>query len=182
MMRGTFANIRLRNQLAPGTEGGFTRYFPSDEEVTIFEASKRYIAEHVPLVVLAGKEYGTGSSRDWAAKGPMLLGVRVVIAESFERIHRSNLIGMGILPLQYKNGDTAESLKIQGNETFDFKGLTKEKLQPGSDVEVVLTSSTGAKNTFIAQARIDTPVELDYFQNGGILQFVLRRLATNPTP
>ena len=182
MMRGTFANIRLRNQLAPGTEGGFTRYFPSDEEVTIFEASKRYIAEHVPLVVLAGKEYGTGSSRDWAAKGPMLLGVRVVIAESFERIHRSNLIGMGILPLQYKNGDTAESLKIQGNETFDFKGLTKGKLQPGSDVEVVLTSSTGAKNTFIAQARIDTPVELDYFQNGGILQFVLRRLATNPTP
>jgi len=182
MMRGTFANIRLRNQLAPGTEGGFTRYFPSDEEVTIFEASKRYIAEHVPLVVLAGKEYGTGSSRDWAAKGPMLLGVRVVIAESFERIHRSNLIGMGILPLQYKNGDTAESLKIQGNETFDFKGLTKGKLQPGSDVEVVLTSSTGAKNTFIAQARIDTPVELDYFQNGGILQFVLRKLATNPTP
>ena len=182
MMRGTFANIRLRNQLVPGTEGGYTRHFPSNQDLTIFDASARYIQENIPLVVLAGKEYGTGSSRDWAAKGPMLLGVRVVIAESYERIHRSNLIGMGILPLQYKDADTAQTLDINGDETFSFSGLSEEELRPGSDIKITMSTTEGLIKTFTTKARIDTPVELEYFQNGGILQFVLRKLAMNSTP
>jgi aconitate hydratase len=182
MMRGTFANIRLRNQLVPGTEGGYTRHFPSNQDLTIFDASARYIQENIPLVILAGKEYGTGSSRDWAAKGPMLLGVRVVIAESYERIHRSNLIGMGILPLQYKDADTAQTLDINGDETFSFSGLSEEELRPGSDIKITMSTTEGLIKTFTTKARIDTPVELEYFQNGGILQFVLRKLAKNSTP
>jgi aconitate hydratase len=175
MTRGTFANIRLRNQLAPGTEGGWTTYFPENKVMSIYAASLKYKESGVPLVVLAGKEYGTGSSRDWAAKGTFLLGVRVVIAESYERIHRSNLIGMGVLPLQFKNSDTAQSLEITGEEVFDFPSLG-DSIQAGDDVIVVVTKKDGSSFEWIAQARIDTPVEVEYFRNGGILQTVLRKL------
>ena len=175
MMRGTFANIRLRNLMAPGTEGGVTRHLPGDEQMSIFEASERYRAEGVPLVVLAGKEYGSGSSRDWAAKGPMLLGIRAVIAESYERIHRSNLVGMGVLPLQYLPGENRESLGLTGRETYAITGIA-EGLEPGKRVQVTATGSDGSIRTFAAIARIDTPVELDYYRHGGILQFVLRQL------
>jgi aconitate hydratase len=174
MMRGTFANIRLRNQLAPGTEGGVTVHQPSAEQMSIFDASQKYASENVPLIVLAGKEYGSGSSRDWAAKGPRLLGVRAVIAESYERIHRSNLIGMGILPLQYNDGENAGSLGLTGKESFDIGGL-----QDGlSDrVKVTATSSDGTRTVFEARVRIDTPQEFEYYCHGGILHYVLRQLA-----
>ena len=175
MMRGTFANIRLRNQLAPGTEGGVTRHLPDGEEQSIFDAAIRYGAEGVPLMVLAGKEYGTGSSRDWAAKGPRLLGVRAVIAESYERIHRSNLVGMGILPLQYLPGASREGLGLSGEETFAVAGVA-EGLRPGGRVTVTATSDNGAITTFDTIVRIDTPVELEYYRNGGILPYVLRQL------
>jgi aconitate hydratase len=178
MIRGTFANIRLRNQLAPGTEGGFTRDFTSDGDITtIFEASEAYRAAEIPLVVLAGKEYGSGSSRDWAAKGTALLGVRAVIAESYERIHRSNLIGMGVLPLQYPAGATAESLGLTGEETFSIAGVTA--LNDGttpSTVHVTATRDDGPAVEFDAVLRIDTPGEADYYRNGGILPYVLRSL------
>ncbi len=177
MMRGTFANIRLRNQLAPGTEGGVTRHLPDGEEQSIFDAAIRYGDEGVPLMVLAGKEYGTGSSRDWAAKGPRLLGVRAVIAESYERIHRSNLVGMGILPLQYLPGESREGLGLSGEETFAVAGVA-EGLRPGGRVTVTATSDNGATTTFDAVVRIDTPVELEYYRNGGILPYVLRQLAS----
>ena len=176
MMRGTFANIRLRNQLAPGTEGGVTRHLPDGEEQSIFDAAMRYRDEGVPLMLLAGKEYGTGSSRDWAAKGPRLLGVCAVIAESYERIHRSNLVGMGILPLQYLAGESREALALSGEETFAIDGIA-EGLRPGGRVTVTATSDEGATTTFDALVRIDTPVELQYYRNGGILPFVLRQLA-----
>lgn len=173
MIRGTFANIRLRNQLAPGTEGGYTRNLASDGGVTtVFEASEAYLDAQIPLVVLAGKEYGSGSSRDWAAKGTALLGVRVVVAESYERIHRSNLIGMGVLPLQYPEGQTAESLGLTGEETFDFTGITK--LNDG-DIPATVHVNAG-KVEFDAVVRIDTPGEAGYYRNGGILQYVLRSL------
>jgi aconitate hydratase len=174
MMRGTFANIRLRNLLLPGTEGGVTLHIPSNEQMSIFDASMKYKAAGTPLVILAGKEYGTGSSRDWAAKGTMLLGVKAVIAESFERIHRSNLIGMGVLPLQYKPGDSAQKLGLTGKETFEIVGLNR-----GAAKNVkVIAKADGAKTTeFEARLRIDTPKELDYYQHGGILQYVLRQLA-----
>jgi aconitate hydratase len=174
MMRGTFANIRLRNKLAPGTEGGVTVHQPSGEQMSIFDASRRYASEQVPLIILAGKEYGSGSSRDWAAKGPRLLGVRAVIAESYERIHRSNLVGMGILPLQYRNGDTAESLGLTGKERFDIAGL-----QDGlTDMtRVTATAPDGAETVFEARVRIDTPQEFEYYCHGGILHYVLRQLA-----
>ena len=174
MMRGTFANIRLRNQLAPGTEGGWTCHQPSGEQMSIYEAAMKYKAEGTPLVVLAGSEYGTGSSRDWAAKGTLLLGVKAVIAKSFERIHRSNLIGMGVLPLQFLEGQDAESLELTGKETFDIKGQT----DPGAKtVQVTATAPGGHTTTFEALVRIDTPKERDYYENGGILHYVLRQLA-----
>ena len=174
MMRGTFANIRLRNQLAPGTEGGVTRHLPSDEQLSIFDAAMRYKQENVPLVVLAGKEYGSGSSRDWAAKGPRLLGVRAVIAESYERIHRTNLVCMGILPLQYNDGDTAESLGLSGREVFNIEGLGDGSAK---QVTVSAVAEDGSEKRFQARVRIDTPQEVEYYRHGGILQYVLRQLA-----
>jgi aconitate hydratase len=181
MVRGTFANVRLRNKLAPGTEGGVTRLLPEGEPMSIFDASVKYAERRVPLVILAGKEYGSGSSRDWAAKGPNLLGVRAVIAESFERIHRSNLVGMGILPLQFEEGQTVESLGLSGEEVYDFPGLTKllkNKFASGSKLEVIATEADGTKKKFKATVRIDTPQEIEYFEHGGILLYVLRQLAT----
>jgi aconitate hydratase len=173
MMRGTFANIRLRNQLAPGTEGGWTKHQPDGEQMSIFDASLKYIEEGTPLVVIAGTEYGTGSSRDWAAKGTLLLGVKAVIAKSFERIHRSNLIGMGVLPLQFQDGDNAESLGLTGTETFDITGHTDAAAK---SVTVTATPADGKPVTFKADIRIDTPKERDYYEHGGILQYVLRQL------
>ena len=173
MIRGTFANIRLRNQLAPGTEGGFTRDFTKDGEVTtVFEASENYLEQGIPLVVLAGKEYGSGSSRDWAAKGTALLGVKAVIAESYERIHRSNLIGMGVLPLQFPEGETAESLGLTGEEKFSFTGVTE--LNDGTTPKTVKVKAGDVE--FDAKVRIDTPGEANYYRNGGIMQYVLRNL------
>jgi aconitate hydratase len=180
MVRGTFANVRLRNKLAPGTEGGVTRLLPEGEGMSIFDASVKYAERGVPLVILAGKEYGSGSSRDWAAKGPNLLGVRAVIAESFERIHRSNLVGMGILPLQFEAGQSVESLGLTGEEVYDFAGLTsllKSKFADGRTLAVKATAAGGAVKQFNARVRIDTPQEIEYFEHGGILQYVLRQLA-----
>jgi aconitate hydratase len=175
MMRGTFANIRLRNLQAPGTEGGVTRHLPDGTQMSIFDAAMKYQADGVPTIVLAGKEYGSGSSRDWAAKGPRLLGVSAVIAETYERIHRSNLVGMGILPLQFVQGESRETLGLTGEESFSIEGIAAG-LEPGKRVTVTATADDGKTTTFEAVARIDTPVELDYYQHGGILQFVLRQL------
>jgi aconitate hydratase len=177
MVRGTFANVRLRNKMVPNLEGGFTRHLPDGAEMRIFEASDKYIAEHVPLVILAGKEYGSGSSRDWAAKGPLLLGVRAVIAESYERIHRSNLVGMGILALQFLEGETAQSLGLTGEEIFEITGIRDliGSFAPGRQVNVRATAN-GKTTEFKALVRIDTPQEAQYYANGGILQFVLRQL------
>jgi aconitate hydratase len=177
MVRGTFANVRLRNKMVPNIEGGWTKHLPDGAEMTIFEASEKYIAEGVPLVILAGKEYGSGSSRDWAAKGPRLLGVRAVMAESYERIHRSNLVGMGILPLQFLPGENAESLGLTGEEVFEIAGVAGliEKFASGSRVKVRTSDHSGTKE-FIALVRIDTPQEALYYANGGILQYVLRQL------
>ena len=175
MTRGTFANIRIRNLLAPGTEGGVTRYLPYGDEMSIHDAAMRYHHEGVPLIVLAGTEYGTGSSRDWAAKGTQLLGVRAVIASSFERIHRSNLVGMGVLPLELPHGQSWESLGLSGEEVFDFDELN-DAIQPGGKLTVKATSADGNVHSFQARIRIDTPVELEYYRNGGILQTVLRKL------
>ena len=175
MLRGTFANIRIRNQLAPGTEGGWTRHLPDGTSMTIYDAAQQYREEGVPLIVLAGAEYGTGSSRDWAAKGTFLLGVRAVIATSFERIHRSNLVGMGVLPLEFVQDQSWPSLGLTGEETFDIEGLD-ESLQPRSELLIRATGPDGSSTEFQARVRIDTPVELDYYRNGGILQTVLRKL------
>ena len=180
MVRGAFANVRLRNKLAPGTEGGVTRLLPEGEPMSIFDASVKYAERGVPLVILAGKEYGSGSSRDWAAKGPKLLGVRAVIAESFERIHRSNLVGMGILPLQFAEGQSVESLRLTGEEVYDFAGLTAmltSRFASGKTLTVKATAAGGAAKQFTAKVRIDTPQEIEYFEHGGILQYVLRQLA-----
>jgi aconitate hydratase len=174
MVRGTFANVRLRNQLAPGTEGGVTRHLPDGEVMSIFDASVKYAKEGVPLIILAGKEYGSGSSRDWAAKGPLLLGVRAVIAESYERIHRSNLVGMGVLPLQFRHGESAASLGLTGEEVYDLEGLPA-LLNSGFAGGREITVKAGDK-TFKALVRIDTPQEIRYYQHGGILQYVLRQL------
>ncbi|MGE3726109.1 MAG: aconitate hydratase AcnA [Candidatus Sericytochromatia bacterium] len=173
MTRGTFANVRLKNQMAPGTEGGYTTYLPTGEQMFIYDASQKYQAEGTPLVILAGKEYGTGSSRDWAAKGTFLLGVRAAIAESFERIHRSNLVGMGVLPLQFKEGDTPASLGLDGSEFFSFE--IDDNLKPMQMVKVTARKANGESLSFEARCRIDTPVEVDYYRNGGILQTVLRQ-------
>jgi len=173
MVRGTFANVRLKNLLAPGTEGPFTVHLPDGEAMTIYDASLKYAAEGTPLVVLAGKEYGSGSSRDWAAKGPRLLGVRAVIAESFERIHRSNLVGMGILPLQFAPGQSAASLGLTGKERYDILGLSDMP----KELAVTVTADDGKVNRFKVLVRIDTPQELLYYKHGGILEYVLRQLA-----
>jgi aconitate hydratase len=167
MVRGTFANVRIRNQLVPDTEGGFTKHFPSGEEMAIYDAAMKYEEDRTPLMVMAGKEYGSGSSRDWAAKGPNLQGVKFALAESYERIHRSNLVGMGILPLQFPDGENAESLGLTGEETFDLDTL--------EDGAKTLTVKAGDKE-FEARVRIDTPNEWLYYRHGGILQFVLRQL------
>jgi aconitate hydratase len=206
MVRGTFANVRLRNQLAPGTEGGVTRLLPEGEQMSIFDASQKYSERGVPLIILTGKEYGTGSSRDWAAKGPKLLGVRAVIAESFERIHRSNLVGMGILPLQFAAGESVASLGLTGEEVFDFAGLSDllsaKKIAGkvhtfGASLSArvaisqaaflpaeskaceklkVKATTVGTVKEFDVTIRIDTPQEIEYFEHGGILQYVLRQL------
>jgi aconitate hydratase len=175
MMRGTFANIRLRNLLAPGTEGGITIHLTSGEQMSIYDAAMRYRDEGYPLIVLAGKEYGSGSSRDWAAKGPYLLGVRAVIAESYERIHRTNLVCMGILPLQYKAGDSAKSLGLTGKEVLSIGDLMDGTAK---QVDILAVSPDGKKKTFKVNVRIDTPKEVDYYKHGGILQYVLRQLST----
>jgi aconitate hydratase len=177
MMRGTFANIRLRNLLVPGTEGGVTLYLPTGEQMSIYDAAMRYKADGTALLVIAGKEYGTGSSRDWAAKGTLLLGVRAVIAESFERIHRSNLIGMGVLPLQFQAGESASSLGLTGQERYEISGFDAEAAESAT---VVATPHGGAARRFEVRVRIDTPKERDYFRHGGILQYVLRQLAAQP--
>jgi aconitate hydratase len=180
MVRGTFANVRLRNKLAPGTEGGVTHLLPEGEQMSIFDASVKYAERNVPLIILTGKEYGTGSSRDWAAKGPKLLGVRAVIAESFERIHRSNLVGMGILPLQFAAGESVASLGLTGEEVFDFAGLSEllaSRFASGNTLTVKATAADGTVKHFDAKVRIDTPQEIEYFEHGGILQYVLRQLA-----
>jgi aconitate hydratase len=180
MMRGTFANIRLRNLMVPGVEGGVTAHVPSGEQMSIYDAAMKYQAAGTPLVIIAGKEYGTGSSRDWAAKGTMLLGVRAVIAESFERIHRSNLIGMGVLPLEFRNGQTAHTLGLTGREKFDIRGLQRGD---AGTVAVIATPPTGMPIRFEVRVRIDTPKEREYFKNGGILHYVLRQLArSSATP
>jgi aconitate hydratase len=175
MMRGTFANIRIRNRMLDNVEGGFTRYAPTGETMPIYDAAMAYKHDGTPLVVIAGKEYGTGSSRDWAAKGTVLLGVRAVIAESFERIHRSNLVGMGVLPLQFREGENAETYGLDGTEKFTITGVAE--IQPRQDVEVTVTNEDGSTIGFPARCRIDTYNELEYFRSGGILHYVLRRLA-----
>ncbi len=178
MVRGTLANIRLRNQMAPGTEGGWTQHQPDGEQMSIYDASMKYQSEGVPLMIIAGKEYGSGSSRDWAAKGVMLLGVKAAIAESFERIHRTNLVGMGVLPLQFLGGETAASLKLTGKELFSVSGI-RQALEGGSqDREGESDRPQDGKVTeFNVTVRVDTPQEVEYFRHGGILHFVLRQLA-----
>ncbi|HMP42261.1 MAG TPA: hypothetical protein PKA05_17925 [Roseiflexaceae bacterium] len=179
-MRGTFANIRLRNLMVPGVEGGYTRYLPSGEQLSIYDAAMRYQSDDTPLVVIAGKEYGTGSSRDWAAKGTFLLGVRAVIAESFERIHRSNLVGMGVLPLTFAEGENRESLGLTGEEIFSIEGI--ETLRPGQELTVRAQRPDGSELIFSARARIHSEGELAYYRNGGILHYVLRNLAAQSEP
>lgn len=174
MMRGTFANIRIRNEMVPGVEGGMTRHLPDSDVVSIYDAAMRYKQEQTPLAVIAGKEYGSGSSRDWAAKGPRLLGIRVVIAESFERIHRSNLIGMGILPLEFPQGVTRKTLGLTGEEKIDIGDL--QNLQPGATVPVTLTRADGSQEVVPCRCRIDTATELTYYQNDGILHYVIRNM------
>jgi aconitate hydratase len=182
MVRGTFANVRLRNRMAPGTEGGVTRLLPELTEMSIYDASVEYARRGTPLAILAGKEYGSGSSRDWAAKGPRLLGIRFVIAESYERIHRSNLVGMGILPLQFAPGQSAESLGLTGEEIYDILGLKEmldTKFASGKNLIVLAENLLGVTREFCVTVRIDTPQEIHYYQHGGILQYVLRQLATS---
>jgi aconitate hydratase len=174
MMRGTFANIRLRNQLAPSTEGSWTLHLPDGEKMYIYDAAVKYREEGVPLVVIAGKEYGSGSSRDWAAKGTRLLGIRAVLAESYERIHRSNLVGMGVLPLEFMPGENRESLGLSGNEVFDIEGVSA--LTPRKEATVHAKAADGAVKTFKACIRVDTPEEVSYYRHGGILQYVLRQM------
>jgi aconitate hydratase len=178
MMRGTLANIRLKNLLLPGTEGGITLHLPSGEEMSIYDAGMRYQAEGTPLIILAGREYGTGSSRDWAAKGVYLQGIRAVIAESYERIHRSNLLGMGVLPLEFQPGENPENLGLSGRELFDITGLAGD-LKPGQEVTVRARRDDGTEVVFTAVARLDTPVEVDYYRNGGVLHRILRRMAAS---
>ena len=175
MMRGTFGNVRLRNQLTPEKEGDWTVYMPSGEVTSIFEAGEKYQENGIPTIIIAGKEYGMGSSRDWAAKGPNLLGGKAAIAVSFERIHRSNLIGMGVLPLQFKSGDNAESIGLNGTETYNISGISG-RIKPGQDVSIVAVKENGSEIKFSVRCRIDTEVEVDYHRNGGVLHTVLKRM------
>jgi aconitate hydratase len=179
MMRGTFANIRLRNELAGGREGGWTRHAPTGEEMTVYDAAMRYAADGVPLVVVAGKDYGAGSSRDWAAKGTRLLGVRAVLAEGFERIHRSNLIGMGVLPLQFKPGDARIALGLDGSESYDIEGLATG-VRPGMDVACTVRRADGSAVRIALTCRLDTAREVEYWRHGGILPYVLRDMLASP--
>jgi len=178
MTRGTFANVRIKNLMVPGVEGGVTRHMPEGKEMSIYDAAVKYGQDGVPLVIIAGQEYGTGSSRDWAAKGTRLLGVKAVVAQSFERIHRSNLVGMGVLPLQFKEGTSAQTLKLDGTETYDICGLGAS-LRPQQDVVLRITRADGQTEDVPVTCRIDTPIEIDYYQHGGILPFVLRQLIAN---
>jgi aconitate hydratase len=175
MTRGTFANVRIKNLMAPGTEGGVTIHYPDGEQMSIFDAALRYQEENVPLVILAGHEYGTGSSRDWAAKGTRLLGVKAVVAASYERIHRSNLVGMGVLPLQFLDGVTAQSLGLDGSQTFSLGGLS-DAIQPGQQLKLEIQGKDRQLRYVPVKLRIDTPIEVDYYRHGGILPFVLRQL------
>jgi aconitate hydratase len=179
MTRGTFANVRIKNLMVPGTEGGVTKYFTNGEgeQMSIFDAATKYAETRTPLVILAGHEYGTGSSRDWAAKGTRLLGVKAVIAASFERIHRSNLVGMGVLPLQFPEGTTAQLLGLDGSEKFSITGLS-DAIKPGQQVTLEIERTNGEKRALPVKLRIDTPIEIDYYRHGGILPFVLRQLLT----
>jgi aconitate hydratase len=177
MVRGTLANIRLRNQLAPGTEGGWTQHLPGGEQMSIYDASVKYQKDGIPLTIIAGKEYGSGSSRDWAAKGVLLLGVRAVIAESFERIHRTNLVGMGVLPLQFREGQSAASLGLTGKETYHVDGVRASLNGGGRKASVRAVADNGRETTFTVDVRVDTPQEVEYYRNGGILPYVLRQLA-----
>ena len=179
MVRGTFANIRLKNQMIPGVEGGLTCYLPAGQQMFIYDASVKYKEEGVGLVIIAGKEYGSGSSRDWAAKGTLLLGVRAVIAESFERIHRSNLVQMGVLPLQFASGDTHESLGLKGDETYNITCIPEAVASGGGTVQISAVTPKGKKIEFKATARIDTPQEAEYYRHGGILPYVLQQLIAN---
>ena len=174
MTRGTFANIRIRNEMTPGVEGGYTRHIPSGEQMTIFDAAERYRREGVPLVVVGGSEYGAGSSRDWAAKGTRLLGVRAAIAESFERIHRSNLVGMGVLPLQFTDGANRKTLALQGSETFDITGL-EQRMKPRMELDCTVTRENGQRVAFKVLCRLDTTQELEYFLHGGLLHYAIRQ-------
>ncbi len=179
MVRGTFANIRLKNLMVPGVEGGLTRHMPGGDQMFIYDAAQVYQAEDVGLIIIAGKEYGSGSSRDWAAKGTLLLGVRAVIAESFERIHRSNLVQMGVLPLQFLDGQNRETLNLTGEESFDISGIPAVMSSGAQTVKVIVTGLDGGRREFTAKARIDTPQEAEYYRNGGILPYVLRQLVSN---
>jgi aconitate hydratase len=181
MVRGTFANIRLRNQMVPGVEGGWTVHLPSGTRTTIYDAAMRYQAERVPLVVVAGKEYGSGSSRDWAAKGTLLLGVRAVIAESYERIHRSNLVGMGVMPLEFLPGQSRTTVGLTGQETLDIEGIA-DGLTPRKRVRVKARAADGSVREFEAVARVDTPDDVAYYRHGGLLPYVLRGMARGASP
>jgi aconitate hydratase len=176
MLRGTFANVRIKNTMVSPIEGGFTKHQPSGEEMSIYDAAMKYKEEGTPLVIFAGSEYGTGSSRDWAAKGTSLMGVDAVIASSFERIHRSNLIGMGVLPLQFKDNQSAESLNLTGEETFDLTGLEGGEVVPMQDVTLTIKRQNGETENVLLTLRIDTPIEIEYYKGGGILQYVLRQI------
>jgi aconitate hydratase len=175
MMRGSFANIRIKNRILNGVEGGYTLHFPTNQQLPIYEAAMLYQKENIPLLIIAGKEYGTGSSRDWAAKGTFLLGIKAVIAESFERIHRSNLVGMGVLPLQFMTGDNAQKLGITGKEIFTITGL-EAGLKPGQELTVQTINDENIRMTFNVLSRLDTPIDIQYYQNGGILQTVLKQM------
>jgi aconitate hydratase len=176
MLRGTFANVRIKNQMVAPREGGFTCFKPEDENMTIYDAAMKYVEQNTPLVIFAGQEYGTGSSRDWAAKGTSLMGVKAVIAESFERIHRSNLLGMGVLALQFKEGESAQSYNLDGSETFDFTGLEGSDIRPRQNVTMNINRADGTTEEAHLTLRIDTPIEVEYYKNGGILPYVLRQL------
>jgi aconitate hydratase len=180
MVRGTFANVRIKNLMVPGVEGGVTIHYPEGERLSIYDAAMKYQREGVPLVVIAGQEYGTGSSRDWAAKGTRLLGVRAVIAQSFERIHRSNLVGMGVLPCQFKDEVNGASLGLDGTETFDLLGV-EGGIKPRQDVTLVIHRASGEAEQVPVILRIDTPIEIDYYHHGGILPYVLRQLLSGTT-
>jgi len=175
MTRGTFANVRIKNLMVPGVEGGVTVHQPTGERMSIYDAAMKYAQTGTPLLVIAGQEYGTGSSRDWAAKGTSLLGVKAVLAQSFERIHRSNLVGMGVLPLQFKDGASVQTLKLDGTETYDVLGLSPQ-LRPQQDLVLRITRANGAVEEISVRCRIDTPIEIEYYQHGGILPYVLRQL------